>query len=147
MSRYAYCHFCDDIRFEVGNKNSIIGIYGGDLIVEKLPTTILKLCIAGFFVTPASEPVKSISARVLLKDQILTEQAIPNEHLVAMQSALFKTDTLDEPLEKVSIGLNLTITPLIIEFQSIIKLVIVADEKEYVAGKLRLKSLEWSSAG
>ena len=37
--------FCDDVRNEVGNKLSLMGVYGQDLLLRKFPATISKLCV------------------------------------------------------------------------------------------------------
>jgi hypothetical protein len=39
--RVANCIFCDDIRAEIGNKFSLMGIYGGDIIFPLPPQSIL----------------------------------------------------------------------------------------------------------
>ena len=31
---------CEDIRHEIGNKNSLIGVFGGDILVAELPARI-----------------------------------------------------------------------------------------------------------
>jgi hypothetical protein len=43
---YGYTIFCDDVREEVGNKISFMGIYRGHLIAKgPLPITLPKLCM------------------------------------------------------------------------------------------------------
>lgn len=44
--KFNYAIICDDIRQEVGNKISLIGIYPKDIFVTKLPFTLPKLCFA-----------------------------------------------------------------------------------------------------
>lgn len=41
-----YAIICDDIRQEINNKVSYIGIYGSDILVSKLPFSFPKLCFA-----------------------------------------------------------------------------------------------------
>ncbi len=41
-----YVIICDDIRQEISNKISFIGIYGKDIFVSKIPFTFPKLCFA-----------------------------------------------------------------------------------------------------
>jgi hypothetical protein len=36
---------CDDIRQELGNKISLMGIYGKEIIVPSIPFTLPKLCL------------------------------------------------------------------------------------------------------
>ena len=44
--KFNYAIICDDIRQEVGNKFSLIGIYLKEIIVSKFPITLPKLCFA-----------------------------------------------------------------------------------------------------
>lgn len=46
-------HICDDIRFETGNKVSLMGLYDQAVVVKKLPARLSKLC---FFQTWADSP-------------------------------------------------------------------------------------------
>lgn len=39
-----YTLICDDIRNEIGNKRSLIGVYSGSIIVPRLPYAFPKLC-------------------------------------------------------------------------------------------------------
>ena len=44
--KFEYAIICDDIRQEISNKLSFIGIYGKDIFVSKIPFTFPKLCFA-----------------------------------------------------------------------------------------------------
>lgn len=44
--KYEYSIICDDIRQEVGNKLSFMGIYGPDIVVPEVPFTFPQLCAA-----------------------------------------------------------------------------------------------------
>lgn len=41
--------FCDDIRYEIGNKRSLIGIYSTHMFLNEIPCTINKLCASVYF--------------------------------------------------------------------------------------------------
>lgn len=45
--------FCDDVRNEVGNKLSLMGVYGQDLLLREFPTTLPKLCAVMLLDLPA----------------------------------------------------------------------------------------------
>jgi len=45
--------FCDDVRSEVGNKLSLMGVYGQDLLLREFPTTLPKLCAVMLLDLPA----------------------------------------------------------------------------------------------
>jgi hypothetical protein len=44
--------FCDDIRYEIGGKTSLIGVYHGVMYVREFPADIAKLGITIFFNEP-----------------------------------------------------------------------------------------------
>jgi hypothetical protein len=52
--------YCDDIRNEVGNKQSWMGIYSGDLVVQQMPAVMPKLCIAATVSSPSDQPLKRL---------------------------------------------------------------------------------------
>lgn len=65
--------FCDDVRQEVGNKLSYLGIYGPNLIVPAFPTTLIKLCCVLTVRLPADAPPKSVIFRLLRDDEVVFE--------------------------------------------------------------------------
>ena len=44
LPKHEFTLIADDIRFEKGNKISLMGIYGEEIVVESLPAILLKLC-------------------------------------------------------------------------------------------------------
>lgn len=58
---------CDDIRREVGNKRSLMGIYD-DVVVESVPTLMPKICLAVSFRKVKKVFISVKSIRVTLKN-------------------------------------------------------------------------------
>lgn len=54
--------FCDDIRHEVTGKMTLVGVYGGQMIVGgTLPITLPQICaVITFRFLPPSEPIKPV---------------------------------------------------------------------------------------
>jgi hypothetical protein len=70
---------CDDVREEVGNKSTLVGVYQGDLTVPEAPTMLPKLSF--FFRARAhvSKPFRSLTVRVLRDGQdYLTAEFAPD---------------------------------------------------------------------
>ncbi len=67
---------CDDIRREVGNKRSLMGIYD-DIIVESIPQLMPKICLAVSFrkIKKAFNSIKSI--KVVLRSPSNEKAEIP----------------------------------------------------------------------
>lgn len=139
MNRYAYSIFCDDIRQEIGQKMSMMGIYNGELHVSALPTVMPKLCIAVFCVTPIEEPFKSLTIRANSDDIILNEISIPEADLSQMQFGISSKSTPEDPLKSMYLGVNINLMPFVIEKKQTITVSAIADGIELIAGKLRIK--------
>lgn len=61
---FAFAQFCDDVRYEVGGKVSLVGIYGSDLIIsDPLPVALPKLCVA----LVVSTPIDALPEKVIIK--------------------------------------------------------------------------------
>src|SRR5215472_6476318 len=61
--------FCDDIRSEIGNKISLIGIYTNSIIIPaevQFPVTLAKLGIAIFWYEPVDDYSDEITFRASL---------------------------------------------------------------------------------
>lgn len=73
---FMWATFCDDIRQEVGNKLSYLGVYGPNLIVPSFPTTLLKLCAALSVRVPAESPPKQVVFRLLRDEEVLLQHEV-----------------------------------------------------------------------
>jgi len=141
MTRNAHCIFCDDIRNEVGNKLSFMGIYGGELQVEQIPAVIQKICIVSYCETSAAHLLSKLSIRIFHKENLILENEVPPEHLQEMQRAIIARGDQKDPIQKIAIGMNAQISPVVIDEPSTIKVVMIADNEEIIAGKLRMSQL------
>jgi hypothetical protein len=81
ITRHVEILFCDDIRHEIGRKLSYIGVYSGGLFVPAFPVTLPKLCLSVRIVTPADEPLRSLTLRVLKDDAVLQEIEVDEQQL------------------------------------------------------------------
>ncbi len=70
---FMWATFCDDVRQEVGNKLSYLGIYGPILIVPELPTTLVKLCCVFSVRVPLDAAPRHVQFRLLRDDEVLFE--------------------------------------------------------------------------
>ena len=67
--------FCDDVREESGNKLSYMGLYGGNVLLERFPTVLPKLCAVISLRLPAATPSKSVRFHLARDGQDLGEGA------------------------------------------------------------------------
>jgi hypothetical protein len=71
--RFLSVTWCDDIRQEAFGKTSLIGVYGPNLIVKELPTTLAKLCARVKIITSSKKPFKRLILRLCMDDKVLME--------------------------------------------------------------------------
>ena len=67
--------WCDDIRQELGNKPSFMGVYVGGLVLPALPTVMAKLCVWITVSSPVQEPVHKLSVRIVRDDGLVLIEA------------------------------------------------------------------------
>jgi len=85
--RSVWVTYCDDIRNEVGNKQSFIGIYRNALYVPDFPALLPKICIVINAQTDRANPFKSLRFRLLNFDTQIAEAVIPEDQIQTQQTA------------------------------------------------------------
>lgn len=73
---FMWSTFCDDVRQEVGNKLSYLGIYGPNLVVPVFPTTLVKLCCVFNVRVHAETPPSSVVFKLLRDDEVIFEHEL-----------------------------------------------------------------------
>lgn len=66
--RYVHTIWCDDIRQEVGNKPSFMGVYSDGIVLPSLPVVIPRLCVYSWIATPIEKPFHSLALKVIRDD-------------------------------------------------------------------------------
>ncbi|NTV93959.1 MAG: hypothetical protein HGA75_00895 [Thiobacillus sp.] len=74
--RLLVAQFCDDVRQEVGNKYSLMGCYTEELIVDKLPAVLPKLCAQVRVTTPIDNPFTKFVLRAHLNGETIAEMDV-----------------------------------------------------------------------
>lgn len=88
--RWVQVIWCDDVRHEMGNKPSFMGVYVGDLIVQSLPITLPRLAANIELCTPRDRPFKSIKVRLTRNDSVesIASIEVPSDDLAKMNADL-----------------------------------------------------------
>jgi hypothetical protein len=66
--RFVHTLWCDDIRQEVGNKTSFMGVYTGGLVLPSLPALLPRLGIWTWVTTSIDQPFKTLSMQIVRDD-------------------------------------------------------------------------------
>lgn len=80
-SRLVIAQFCDDIRHEIGGKFTLVGCYSGEMIIDKLPAVLPKLCAQISVFTPFERPFERLLLRASLNGDILAELDMPTREM------------------------------------------------------------------
>lgn len=139
MARYLHTIYCDDVRLEVGNKQSLMGIYSGDLLVPVFPVTLPKLCIVVNLVTPIDKPLKELTIRVTKDDEILIEAPITDEQLSKPQLNIIENGEKGDPDRRICFNFTLMLTPFSIEKECVLRVRAVTESGEFKGNGLRIK--------
>jgi hypothetical protein len=107
LSRHGTTIFCDDIRFEVGNKVTFVGVYGTDLFVRDFPITLPKLCLAVKLVAPYESAYSQVEIKVFKDDEVIAQGAISNSDDLSAQDR--------EPNSVQFIGATFFLVPLVLD--------------------------------
>ncbi|MDI4659532.1 MULTISPECIES: hypothetical protein [Cobetia] len=80
--------FCDDIRQEIGDKNTFVGSYSGELIAQRLPIVLPKLCVVVFCIydTKQQDTDASITIEILLGNEKIASAEYPLKEVYSENS-------------------------------------------------------------
>lgn len=70
-----FVNYCDDIRFERGDKISLIGVYGPNMIVPTFPITLPRLCMFLQITSKAGSAITEPITIEVLSDETVIQSA------------------------------------------------------------------------
>ena len=138
MNRHIQTIFCDDIRHEVGNKVSYMGVYNGQLLVPQFPTLLPKLVVVTSVVTSVDEPFEQLTVRLFMDDKVLMEIKLDDEQL---NIPIPSQDEYGIPFQGQSFQTFFVLSPLLLEASCILKIRAETETKEIQSIGLRVKQM------
>lgn len=130
--------FCDDVRQEVGQKLSYLGVYGGNLVVPAFPTTLIKLCCVFSLLLPSKAPPKSVTFKLLRDEEVIFETDLPADHIKSLESlAASGSDS-----RAIATGTVAQFVSFPITHACALKARAIVDGKEVLGGGLDLQAAE-----
>jgi hypothetical protein len=139
---FMWATFCDDVRQEIGNKLSYLGIYGPNLIVPAFPTTLVKLCCVFSVRVPLGNLPKTVIFRLLRDDEVMFEAEVaPTEVLgTANGGSADGSDTMALTLSSIAQLIAFPVTQ-----RCLLRARAIVDGKELPGGTLELLAGEGTS--
>ena len=135
--RVATTIFCDDIRLELGNKLSLMGVYQGQLVVPSAPLLLPKLCIYLTISGPAETPFRSLKIRFLKDQELIYEQPIDASALPEVQTPVREMES-DPSNHLQTFVTTLVMSPFVIDKPFILRVRVDADGDEMKAPGLMI---------
>ena len=135
----AFCIFCDDVRQEVGNKNSLMGIYNGLIVFaheQQFPVAMPKFAISIYVICDADKKPDSIAVRVLLP---------PNRTEVFSTTIQARDDLIykgDDDAKKLILNAVIPFFGLTFPSPGYLEVMVKTDKREQRAGRLHITTVE-----
>ncbi|WP_112794689.1 DUF6941 family protein [Rhizobium sp. SYY.PMSO] len=137
--RYGYCIFCDDVRTEIGEKLSFIGVYSGVLMLPEFPFSLPKFCVHVNLITLATEPYRSIVLRCIAPgdSQPLLEERLDPVQLNEQKELTDGSEADGIPINVV-VGASLVFSPLRLRRPGLLTVSAIIDDKPAEIASLRI---------
>lgn len=134
--RFVFCLYADDIRQEVSDKVSLMGIYqGGINVIGPAPQALPKLVISAFFNTAIDHPVSEMSVDVLFNETVLQNVSPPSETIQEAQTIAGRNSAV----RQLSMQLVCVLQPLVITGDGILRVRVRADGETFESNGLQIK--------
>lgn len=137
--RQIYVIYCDDIRVEMGNKQSLMGVYNTELVVPQLPITLPKLAVCVRVFTPSDRPFKEVIIKAMLNDQVIGEAPADP----ALFGQMTMTPAYEDGGESIcygEIGIVMGFSPFVIQEECRLKIHVKIDGELFKGPPLLLRS-------
>ena len=137
-----YTIFCDDIRQEVGNKWSLMGIYGAELFVsEPFPFNMPRMGFHVVFKDDPRAPLKNLTLCIFLPGDPDDKPTYKAEIAGSEDQIPPPPDDLD-PNARRTFAINIILNSLTLKETGKIKVRMLVDGQEVKLGTLRVRHAE-----
>lgn len=137
-STFMHAIFCDDLRHEMGNKYSYMGVYSGAMFIPGYPYTLPKLGVTFWLIDKSGQAIKDLSFIVYLDETEIGRVDIPIDE--PMEIKLATDDDTGEKARIVNGGL--IISPLLIEKDCRLKARAFLNGEEIKGGTLVIRAAD-----
>ncbi len=137
VSRHLEVIYCDDIRSEVGNKFSYMGIYTRELNIPSVPLLLPKLCIVVKVVSDINDPIESVVVRVVMLKDNKEIELITTDSLTMPPST--ELQGRDNDSTCVLTQMQFVLSPFQIDEESTLRVKATTEREELLGVALRLR--------
>lgn len=133
--RVAHSVFCDDVRFELGNKLSFIGVYSSDIVIyQAFPVAIPKFCIQVWVICDVDD----------VPERLTTILVLPGGHellraeVVGLSAPL--SPHMREGAQKEILSQTIPFSPLPLMQEGMLEVWVETERERIRAGRIWVKS-------
>ena len=136
--RIAHCIFCDDIRYEVGNKLSFVGVYAADIVFgtkpsQEAPAVLSKFAMVLWVISDLDDRPSSMK---------VTLYGPPGRtEIFSLDPPIGNAPPSSEGAVRFIFQMALPIINLVIVDEGFLELAVVTERGELRAGRLVIRSL------
>ncbi len=143
INRYLHVVYCEDVRNELHNKTSLIGVYGADLFASEIPMVLPKLALVITVAGDASDPIEKLSLEVLRDNERIAEIAVKEQDIAqTRQLALASVLKGEAPTSDVKLMFTfnavIAISPFPIERPFVLRVIATTEREELRGPALRV---------
>lgn len=133
--RVGLAAFCDDVRQEIGNKFSLMGVYTGDMILPAsplpgIPLLLPKIVIVTWLTSDIDDAPEHVTYRVLLP---------PDRTEIIRQEITSPPAKFAEGATKATLQTMITIGPLTLTHEGFLEVLADTGREEIRMGRLLMK--------
>lgn len=128
--------FCDDIREEVGNKRSLMGIYQGEMFIQSMPALLPRLCFYVNFVCNISVQLEKVEFKVVKGAE---EEELFSTGVINPGNTTVNENNLGFPYSNRTLTLAFGMSPFMIDSETVIRVVAMIDSRKISGPCLRVR--------
>lgn len=142
--RFLFTVVCDDVRQEVGNKMSMMGVYENTIILDRFPVVVPRLCFVMKARTPANQPFERLKFLVRRDDEVILEAELSEATLAALtttEGAPADDGSPTDPADKaILVSAVMVVSPMVFEKPCRLRIRAITESEELRGGTLLVTS-------
>ena len=134
--RYVNVIYCDDVRNEVGNKTSLMGIYRNNLYVKDFPIMLSKFCVVIDAYTTHNNPFENVTFKVMRDDDVIATKSF--ENVIKKQRTIvdnYGEKAIEDVDGLLSASGVLTLSPFLIEGPCKLRIRVETEDEQDLKGQ------------
>lgn len=137
MSIEVHNVFCDDIRYELGGKITLVGTFAGIIVVPSFPVLIPRLSVCVSVAMPIGNPPKSLAIKVFLGRTEIYSHTYSQSELSPIQGFPPEIEgPEDAELTQMALSQYFSLPEIKVEGPQSLTVKVYADGKEYKGASL-----------